>query len=65
MKRRTMGCNGGRDPSLFEVESRSRGPAEPYCYHTPGDCCSAIGALLMFSFVWSTTSFVAFKLGPR
>ena len=25
-----MGCNGGREMSLFEVESRSRGPAEPY-----------------------------------
>jgi hypothetical protein len=24
-----MGCNGGRELSLFEVKSRSRGPAEP------------------------------------
>jgi len=25
-----MGCNGGRELSLFAVESHLRGPAEPY-----------------------------------
>ena len=28
-----MGCNGGRELMLSELEGFSRGPAEPYRYH--------------------------------